>query len=378
MKKKSGANMSDIKSNNRIHILKLLRGQSLSRKDLSDKLGLTPAAVTILVNEMIREGILRETGAQESEGQVGRKKVLIEIVNNYRYVIGVNIDPDSVHIGLANLNYEILKSKTFKIVSKKKAELFSKIKEEIITLLWDLEINKNNVLGVGLGIVGEVYKGVSKKAYGLWEEEVNIKTELEELLDLPVFIENNVRALAEAEIIFNKNNVYKHMIFIKYGPGIGSAIVINNELYRGENYLAGEIGHICIAQDEEICSCGQKGCLETKAAIKNLLKKTGLKEEAVLEGINKDSDIYNAVDKAMSYLAIGIMNMIKIYDPKAIVLYGNFINDKQVVSILNNHINKYNINRTVIIKSSINQDLSIGGIAIGLKNFFYEQGGQIT
>ena len=99
MQKNSGVNMSDVKVNNRALILNQLKDERRSRKDIADKIRLTPAAVTIIVNELILEGCIIESGHIDDSGNVGRKKIFVKLNKNYRYTIGINIEPDVISVG---------------------------------------------------------------------------------------------------------------------------------------------------------------------------------------------------------------------------------------------------------------------------------------
>ncbi|SHH82922.1 ROK family protein [Clostridium grantii] len=402
----SGVNMTDIKIKNRSLILEILKSENLSRKDISETIGLTPAAVTILVNEMIQEGILMERGQIEGENKVGRKKVLIELVKEFKYVIGINIEREKIDIGIADLKYKFSKFTQLELKADIDVEkLMDMIYNQCITLMWDMDLSKNDILGVGVGIVGSVDQenGISKHAYGLWRKKVNIKKILGAKFNRPVIVENNVRALAMAEIECTMHKNIDNMIFIKFGPGIGSAIVLNKRLYYGTNNSAGEMGHMLMNPDGEECRCGQKGCLETVASIGTIVnnvkidfntvnmpvlnelcfqEKENINADNILEAYDKkDIEVRKIVDKALAFLSIGIVNIYKIYDPKKIILYSDFFKQQEIINKLISEINKLASNSNIgdsLELSSLDSNRSIGGVAIGLNEFFYKTGGYIA
>ncbi len=274
MQKKAGVNMSHVKVSNRALILNQLRVEPKSRKDIADKIKLTPAAVTILVNELMQEGCIIESNHVDDSGNVGRKKVYVKLNKDFRYTIGVNVEPKKVSVGIANLASEILEAYNFKIdKSVSTDDIMIKITKTCMDLLWNLNISKSDVLGVGVGIVGHVdsTNGISKHAYGLWKDEVDLEDKLSTALQLPVVVENNVRALALAEMELTAHKNIKNMVFFKYGPGIGSAVIINEEIYRGSFNNSGEIGHVIIDTTGKMCKCGQRGCLEAVASIESII-----------------------------------------------------------------------------------------------------------
>lgn len=401
MRRISGINMSDVKINNRALILNQLKEEKKSRKDIAEKIQLTPAAVTILVNEMIQEGCIRECGYIEEPGRVGRKRVFIELNKDYKYVIGVNIEPSLISVGISNLSSEIIQSIDEKINGMSVEQIMDSIVKTCKDLLWNLNISKKDVLGVGVGIVGIVDSkhGISKHAYGLWREPVDIENILTKKLDLPIIVENNVRVLALAEMELTMHRHIQNMVFIKYGPGIGSAIIADKEIYKGAYNNAGELGHMIIDINGKECRCGQNGCLETVASIGTLIEEIKQEFSEVLYpilfkltkgSIDKINDsiliqayklgeelVVSKVNKAWDYLGIGIVNMIKLYDPHKIIVYGEIFNDQLFVKKLMEEIKDYgHIDNAInkIKKSGLSQERCIGGAVLVIKELFYKTG----
>lgn len=402
MPKKAGVNMSYVKVNNRALILNQLKEERKSRKDIADKIKLTPAAVTILVNELMQEGCIVESGHIDDSGNVGRKKIFVKLNKDFRYTIGVNIEPKLVSVGIANLASEILKSEKFKISSSMSVdEIIKKIVKACMDLLWELNISKSNVLGIGIGIVGIVdsENGISNHAYGLWKEQVNIAELLSDEMQLPIVVENNVRALAIAEMELTEHRNIKNMVFFKYGPGIGSAIIINEDVYKGSYNNAGEIGHMIIDPNGKQCKCGQKGCLETVASMECLIsefkdefdKKTypllaemvddaeQIDEKVIIEAYKKGEKLaVSKIDKAIKYLALGIVNIMRLYDPNKIIFYGDFPDEDIFMDKLSQEVKELSDeenNTEKTEKSILKEEKCIGGIVLANKELFFKTGG---
>lgn len=402
MKRSSGANMSDVKINNRTLILNQLKEGKKSRKDIAEKIKLTPASVTILVNEMIQDGCIRETGQMEETLRVGRKKVFIEINKHYKYAIGVNIEPGTLSIGISNLKLELVEYKDIDINGMSVDQVMKIIIETTMEMLWNMNISKNDVLGVGVGIVGIVdsKKGISKRAYGLWKTPVDIEGILSDGLKLPVVVENNVRALALAEMELTKNKDIENMVFIKYGPGIGSATITNKEIYKGTYNNAGELGHMIMDISGKECKCGQRGCLETVASTRAIIQdmknafskevlpilyklvegnKENIDEGAIMEAYKLgEVEIVKEINKVWEYLGIGMVNMIKLFDPYKIVIYGELFKDEEFLNKIVHEIEKYGNfdNITNRIQASIlDNKRCIGGVVLVVTELFYKKGG---
>lgn len=406
-----GINFLDLKKKNRKQILMIIKNYgALPRKDISNMINLTPAAVTIITNEMKDEGIITERGQQiESNKRAGRKKVLIDINYNSKYVVGVSIESESLSIGLCNLKGQILDSKQFDIsekISKSTLNILKLISDTCINLFWKNNVKRQDILGMGVGIIGSVdkLKGISKNAYGIFERNMPIKELLEQQLNIPVCIDNNVRALAMAEIDFSSSGIIENnMIFVKYGPGIGTAIVINNEIYDGSNNNAGELGHIIVKHHGELCKCGKRGCLETEASPNAILvktKKTFSKDKTpflykltegkseninllhIIESSQKgDKHIDDILNEATFYFAVALSTAITLYDPKQVVLYGeafkyNFFIDKLKLCLKDITGNHY-IPDIINVSNMDYEYKFLGGVALALRKFFYDEGGKV-
>lgn len=401
MKRRSGINMSDVKVSNRSMILNQVKDSPKSRKDIAEKLHLTPAAITVLVNELMDEGCIRESGLVETSGRVGRKKVYIELDPSYRYAVGVNIEGKTMTIGIGNLKSEVLTFVTESIKNFSPDQVLNLCAESVDHLLKKLKINKDKVIGMGVGIVGKVdtKNGVSKHAYGIWDSPVEIAVMLEGQLGFPVVVENNVRALALAEMALTQHRKVSNMVFLKLGPGIGSAVILDKEIYKGANNDSGEIGHMMTNLEGKKCQCGLVGCLETVASVQCILEeiKEGynghnykvlmalvegdynkLKERHLIEAyVLGDQDVIVMVNKLIRYLTVGVINSIKFYDPHKLVLYSEMFNHPLLYKRLMEEIGSHDIEgdlATRIESSHLDGPRCVGGIVLATKELFFNKG----
>ncbi|WP_446898448.1 ROK family transcriptional regulator [Clostridium sp. LBM24168] len=407
---KKGVNFSDLKTANRKNILMAIKNfGAIPRKDISDIISLTPAAVTIITNEMKEEGILVERGRLiETDKRIGRKKILIDINYNFKYIVGISIESDTVGIGLCNLKGDVLDNRQFDIPQEDRGygiNILQFISHTCSNLFLKYNVKKHDILGIGIGIIGsvDILNGISKDSYGIFEKNFPIKELFEKQFNIPVCIDNNVRALAMAEIDL-KSSQFKenNMIFVKYGPGIGTAIIINNEIYQGSNNNAGELGHIIVKQNGQLCKCGKRGCLETVASqnaifssVRKIFSRSktpflfeiteGNPENINLLNIvrssqNGDENITDILNKAMFYFSSALSTAITLYDPKQVVLYGEAFNYDFFIDKLKLHLEYItdNANITDIISiSKIEYNYKfLGGAALALRNFFYNRGGK--
>lgn len=358
-----GINMGDVKRNNRSQILKLI-GQTgpISKKDIAESLGLTAAAVTQICSDFLEKGLLFEVGTAEGEEKkAGRKKVLIDLNPEYGLLLGINIDSLQTTISICNLKGELKALKTLRTDSNISAENFLKhIAKESKQLAKDQFISPNCFLGVGVGLPGLVDKqnGVSVHAYGIWNEKVQVAEILTDELQLPVLIENNVNAFALAELLLGEGKQESDLLVVKWGPGVGSSIIMNGAVFEKENGKAAELGHFIVKTNGMKCSCGKFGCLETIVSEKQLQKLSNEEYE-----------------QAILLFAQTIVNAVSLIRPSKVIFYGRLFDDiknqenllKQCI-FLDSDYGKENL-----IKSKLSEKESyIGPIALCIWNYIYE------
>ena len=324
---RSGMNMEQVKRKNRSAILNhLMEYGPVSRKELSEATGLTPAAVTQICNSLLEKKLLMELGTAESEG-VGRKKVLIDIDYEYAYLYAINIEPESVVIAISNLKGDAKATRTIPCDTTSRPEVML---HEIAKTAMEMSLNFDDlpIRGAAVGISGIVDKtrGVSVHAYGIWDEEVPVKKILEEKLALPVWVENNVNALALAEKLYGKGQETDSIMLIKWGPGVGGSLILDEKLYEGTDRKAAELGHYIVDKDGELCSCGRRGCLQTKVSYSALNKITPFTPETFGEALAKEEKLKDAMD----LFARSIVNAITIVSPDFVILCGSLFQQETV------------------------------------------------
>ena len=323
----SGMNMEQVKRQNRGAILSyIVESGPVSRKEIAETTGLTPAAVTQICNSLLEEKILMELGTAQSQG-VGRKKVLVDIDYDHIYIYAINIEPESVVIAVSNLKGDAKAETSFKLVG---GEAPTVVLREIAKMAKEMAKEQGDLplCGVSVAISGIVDKaeGVSVHAYGIWDEKVDVASVLEEEFQLPVIVENNVNALAYAEKLFGFGKEYENLMLIKWGPGVGSSLILHKELYEGTDRKAAELGHYIVEKDGAKCSCGRRGCLETKVSYHALSKICKFTPDTFGDALEKEEKLQDAFD----LFARCIVNAITIVSPNQVILCGSLFKDERV------------------------------------------------
>ncbi len=323
--RKAGMNMERVRQQNRSLILKHIndKGPS-SRKAIAAATGLTQASVTQITTVLIAEGILRETGITvRKAGFPGRREVLLDIDAGRFLTFAVNAEPDKTTVVVCDFMGNIVTGLTTGPL-KRKLETDGSIRpEEFLERIClcceemksDLpEQTAEKIECVAFAVTGFVdrERGISRRAFGIWDREVDIKSFVEDRLKLPLILENNVNAFAGAELMFGSGRIHDDLLVIKWGPGVGSSVIIDGGVYHGRNGRTAELGHFITDPAGEKCLCGRTGCLETLVSAKALKK---AEEEGRLKEV-------------IDCFARCIVNAGTILAPNRIVLYGRISDNK--------------------------------------------------
>lgn len=402
----TGINLENVKANNRSAILKLLNEQgAMSRKDLADALGLTPATVTLICGELIASGILVEEGELKECRRVGRKKILVGINYNFRYVLSISIEAIDTCIAISNLRGESCVKRTLKTDAQIPPEEFLRIVAvEGIVLMQEANVAKDMILGVGVSLPGSVDRqsGVSRQAYRIWKRPVNVLHCLQQYFDYPIIVENNVKAFAEAELIYGAEKKSENLLFLKWGPGIGSALVIHNAIYESRISKEGELGHIIVDKNGKLCRCGRRGCLETRASIHAIAQHVSElctpsrmpRLHAHLKGdlsqirarnieqwfLADEPALLDAMDEVIEQTAAIVANAITLLVPDSVVLFGQMFRLPGVKDHFMKYCKQYDpdYDESYIRISSLSDQIDyIGPLAVVVNRLFFSTGGSL-
>ena len=229
-----GISKLDLKRRNRMQILKVVRENGpISRVDISSLLGITRAAVTIITNEMIDQNILEEVGEEPvnpaAEVRKGRRKILLDINETYKFAVGIYIDEKEVSIGLTTLSAAALDKRTFShqgdLTPEKLAQLLDTTLKKI---LQNSCLAHGNLLGIGVGIMPSAYAMMDVQP---GSENAPVFPELQRLLEsytaLPVYINSAVREFAMAGLHYNETHAKtENQVFLYWDSGSYHAIPV--------------------------------------------------------------------------------------------------------------------------------------------------------
>ncbi len=359
-------NLENVKFNNQSAVLRLLNDRgAMSRKDIAEEVGLTAASVTSICTELLEKNIIRELGEVAEEKRAGRKKILVDINPDYKRVLCIAIETDETYISVTDMKGAVVGSMKMETVLKDGPESFLEtIAVAVGRILWDNNISKDMLLGCGVTVPGKVEEktGVSLGAYSIWKKTIPVKDIVKKMLGTEVYVENNLKAAAMYEILFGRGRNEKNLFLLKWGPGVGSAMIFDGKVYSGANNMAGEIGHTTLGKDGRLCKCGRKGCLElyvsTNAILEDIKLYTG-DAKAYKKDINRlaDDAVMSLMDEKMDRLAQTLRNTVSFIDPNRVVVLGDIFEIPGILDRFKGIYKQYDdsVEEDFIVKSGLDE-----------------------
>jgi len=353
MKRGKTGNNKFLKRLNRMTILNVIREYgAISKIELSKITGLSPTAVGSITSELQEEGYIHETGKGESKG--GRPPKLLELKPGSYYSVGVDFDVDYMNLALVDITGQVIDQKSHKVPKWDSVEnVAEKLELMIAQIINKHSINRQKLLGIGISIPGLVDLNKSEiiMAPNLGWKNINLKSYLIQLKDVPLYIENEAMASAIYENWIGSCRGIENFVCINIKSGIGAGIFINGKPYRGVSGTAGEIGHMVVDENGPRCGCGNFGCLETLASaayIEQRARKMARQGVSIKLSSYKDIDSISIDDVAEAarngdeasidilresgrYLGMAIANTINMLNPKRIVLGKEFTKYADIV-----------------------------------------------
>lgn len=236
--------------------------------------------VTRILNELVEEGVLVDSGLAHSTG--GRRPQVFTLAPNLMYVVAVAMDQFVTRIALMDMqNNVVIGVKEADLTLPQNPQSLQQLAELLEDFIVGCGISRTQIAGVGIGMPGfiDVKKGLNHSFLTPPIGE-SITGVLKRRLHVPVFIDNDSSLIALAESKFGEARGKHNCMVINIGWGVGLGLVIHDELFRGDTGFAGEFSHIPLFTNNKLCSCGKLGCLETEASLVVLVNrvKEGIKQ----------------------------------------------------------------------------------------------------
>ncbi|WP_299025355.1 ROK family protein [uncultured Sulfitobacter sp.] len=317
------------------------RAKRIARIDLAQLTDISPATVTTVTADMIRQGLIEEVIPEEltSQSRRGRPRVNLKLRADAFLVAGLKVAETTISVVLVNFVGEVVAQHTYHRTETRPAPeiLITQIQQAIDATLADVDYVFEDLSAVGLGIAGIVD---AKRGFVHWSPFLNTRNlelagMLKEAVNLPIFLDNDANLVAMAEQYLGNAQNTGNFIVVTIESGVGMGIVIDNKVYRGTRGCGAEFGHTKVQLDGALCRCGQRGCLEAYVADYALLREASFDTSLFKEGGAERSiqDLLTAarkgdptaksiIDRSSRIFAMGLSNLINLFDPELIILSG--------------------------------------------------------
>lgn len=326
-------------------ILKFLsdKGQAFISQ-ISEGVGLSVPTTTKYLEMLEKDGYVRKCGKVDISH--GRRPVLYRLNEEAAFFVGIDPKRNSLEISICDLAGKPVVEEREELTFENTPEMMEHICSKCESIIGKSGIESGKIKTVAFNLSGRVnpQTGFSHSVFNFESQDEPLSDILSQRLSRKVIIENDTRAMAYGELHAAVKGRYKDFLFLNIGWGIGLSIIIDGKLYRGMNGYSGEFGHTNAYNNEIMCHCGKKGCLETvvsgRALCAQFTERVRNGESSILEeDIRKgkairDVDIIYAANhddtlamdvivKAGEELGKHIANLINIFNPEAVVLGGS-------------------------------------------------------
>jgi N-acetylglucosamine repressor len=327
--------------NSRLVLKTIYERGEISRADVARETRLTRTTVSDVVADLMDQGLVEEIGYGPSAG--GKPPILLSIVADSRHLIGIDLASAEFRGAVVNLRGQIRQQIN--------VPLDNRDGEAALALVYDMvqglmAATDSPLLGVGIGSPGlmDAANGIVRRSVNLDWHNLPLRDLLEERFGLPVYVANDSQVAALGEYTFGHGPGVENLVVVKVGQGIGAGIVLNGQIFHGETFGAGEIGHVAVVENGSQCRCGNFGCLETVASARAIVSQAralaigdpdsrlnqfaASPEEITIETICRameagDEQVQQLIRRTGQYLGIAAANVVGLLSARRIVIVGS-------------------------------------------------------
>ncbi len=352
--------------------------------EIAKEMDMSVPTITKLLGELQDEGFVVDSGKQETNG--GRRPSVYGLNPEACYFVGVDIRRFRVNVALTNFKGEVIKVKhDIPFLLENTPASLDQLCVIIQNFISKVGMPKEKIKNVAINISGRVNSESGYSYSFFYFDETPMSQKIEERIGCPVSVDNDSRAMAYGEYMCATNGE-KNLLFVNVSWGLGLGMILNGQLYYGRSGFSGEFGHFHAADNEVLCHCGKKGCLETEAsgqAIYRMIKEkiengstTSLEEkfrqnsvtmeDIVAATLHDDVLAIEMVEYVASTLGKHIAGLINIFNPELVVIGGglSMVGDYLLLP-LRSAIRKYSLNLvnkdTVVRLTKLGDDVGVMG-----------------
>ncbi|HEY3039853.1 MAG TPA: ROK family transcriptional regulator [Pyrinomonadaceae bacterium] len=333
LRKTQAARLNTIRDINRQIVLNYVREREpISRAEIARETELQRSTISAIVEALTAEGLVEEVGEGESTG--GRRPTLLRLRTKEAIAVGVAITPTGTTVATSDLAGRIVEQKEFLTDPDP-----DKTIQNVLTLVREFTLkSKGSIEAVGVSLPGLVDPSTGNAVYVPYFKwrDIPISKMISAAIGLPVIIDNDANAVALAELWFGRPEVSdaRDFILVLVAEGVGTGIIFDGQVYRGQRGAAGEFGHMVIGTHAPVpCSCGNRDCWEAfsseRAALARYLKLSSQENMAPFDfrdlvdrALAGEANAKAALIETARYLGIGISNLVVGFSPEAVVVGG--------------------------------------------------------
>ena len=332
-------NATEMKRQNRGLVLRHIRERGSSRAEIARRTGLTRAAISVLVDELLREEILLE-GASEVKDAVGRRATRLSLNPEAYHILGLSITRAGSALGLTDFCGGLLRETEVSSPDMGPDETLERIDAAVLEFIKSPPPGR--LLGMGMTAPGplDARRGLllDPPNFEGWHD-VPLGDHFRSLINAPALLENNATALALAEKSCGLGHRYSRFLAVVVDTGIGGGFVTPDGIYKGSMGFGSEIGHTSIRFDGPKCTCGNRGCAELYASIPNILRAArdacpDLDDWPALvdAAAAGRKGAVSVVNREADYLACMIHNAVQLLDVPTVVFFGDICHRFEVIA----------------------------------------------
>ncbi len=361
--------------------------------DLARELNISIPTVTKLVDELVQDEIIADRGKIETSG--GRRPNIFGLKNSAVYFAGFEVNRDEIVCVVTDLQNNVIKSHIYSDFElEENDECLEEMCGRIEQFLAESGIDRSKLLGAGICIAGRVNPNTGRSYKYFTNNPLSLSQIVEKRIGHRVLIENDTRGRCYGEYVKGCSAEEKNVIYLNLSRGVAIGIVIDGKLYYGRSGFAGEFGHIPFFDNEIICGCGKKGCLETEISgiaierkmlsqiaqgrttilLDKFRERGRIHINEIIEAAKNDDNLsIELIEEAAEKIGKSIAFLINIFNPESVIIGGNLANAGDYLMLpLKSSVNKYSLslvyNDTEFRTTNLDETIGALGGAMLMRN----------
>ncbi|MBQ7082068.1 MAG: ROK family transcriptional regulator [Oscillospiraceae bacterium] len=323
------------KRSNRSDVLSIIMArQPISRKQVAELLGISPAAVTNIVDELIQSGLVMEGDFGEASIRGGRRPIFLKIAAESGLVLSAVFRLHNARIAVCDLMGRVLSSQEYD-------QTFTDMEDLMTTMVPDMRDvirqwgGQEKFWGAGISVPGTVENDRVRNSPELGIEDYDLAGVLGQELGIDICVDKDVYLSALGENWMGAGWDYSDFVVVTIGTGIGSAIIIDNQIYHGHRGMAGEVGYLVTGSDALTggpYTMSEFGYFEKAASLRTLRQQTGLSFRQTVNQSAEDETLRQRLFQNADQICLGLASILSMLDPQAIILHGSYAAAEETVA----------------------------------------------